>query len=107
MSYVIRRVYSVKPGSARRVATALEKQAKAYEAAGQREPTRVYFNGGTLPGEKDRVYMEWTADVIESPYREGNVIPQTATDAGAVVRDLIEGNYIEFYEQITPAKYQD
>ncbi|MDA1298388.1 MAG: hypothetical protein O3B04_10410 [Chloroflexi bacterium] len=107
MSYVIRRVFVVKPGSARKVATTVAKQAKLYEEAGQRSPCQVYFNGGTVPGEKDRVYMEWTADVIESPYREGNVIPQSVRDAGTSSRDLIEGSHIEFYELLTPAKFQD
>ena len=107
MSYVIRRVYEVKPGSARRVATTLAKQAALYEEAGQRSPSRIYFNGGTLPGEKDRVYMEWTADVIASPYREGNQIPQTVMDAGAANRDLVIGNHIEFFELLTPSKHQE
>lgn len=107
MSYVIRRVFTVKPGSARKVATSVVKQAEAYEAAGQRSNTRVYFNGGTVPGQKDRVYMEWTADTIDSPYREGNVIPQTVRDAGAPARDLIEDSYIEFFELMIPAKFQD
>ena len=107
MSYVIRRVFIVKPGAARKVATNLKKQAEEYEKAGQRTPTRIYFNGGTLPGETNRVYMEWTADVIDSPYREGNVIPQSARDAGAKNAGLIESNHIEFYELLTPAKYQE
>lgn len=107
MSYVIRRVFEVKPGSARKVATTVAKQAELYEEAGQRSPCQVYFNGGTIPGQSDRVYMEWTADVIDSPYREGNVIPQSVRDAGTNTRDLIERSYIEFYELLTPAKYQD
>lgn len=107
MSYVIRRVFEVKPGAARKVATAVAKQSELYEEAGQRSPGRVYFNGGTVPGEKNRVYMEWTSDVIDSPYREGNVIPQTVRDAGSGVRDLIIDNYIEFYELMTPAKFQE
>lgn len=107
MSYVIRRVYVVAPGSARKVATAVAKQAAEYEKVGQRSPGRVFFNGGTLPGEKDRVYMEWTADTIDSPYREGNVIPQSVRDAGAGIRDLVESSNIEFYELLTPAKFQD
>ena len=107
MSYVIRRVFVVKPGSARKVATTVARQAEEYEKVGQRSPARIYFNGGTLPGEKDRVYMEWTADTIESPYREGNVIPQSVRDAGASSRDLIEGSHIEFYELLTPAKFQE
>lgn len=107
MSYVIRRVYEVQPGSARKVATTVAKQAGLYEEAGQRSPSRVYFNGGTLPGQKDRVYMEWTADVIDSPYREGNVIPQSVRDAGSGTRDLVIDTYIEFYELMTPAKAQE
>lgn len=107
MAYVIRRVYEVKPGTARQVATTVARQAELYEEAGQRSPSRVYFNGGTLPGEKDRVYMEWTADVIDSPYREGNVIPQSVRDAGAATRDMVLNNYIEFYELMVPAKFQD
>lgn len=107
MSYVIRRVFEVKPGTARKVATVVQKQSELYEEAGQRSSSRVYFNGGTIPGEKDRVYMEWTTDVIDSPYREGNVIPQSVRDAGADARDLIETSFIEFYELMTPAKFQD
>lgn len=107
MSYVIRRVYEVKLGSARKVATTVAKQAELYEEAEQRSPSRIYFNGGTLPGEKDRVYMEWTAEVIDSPYREGNVIPQTVRDAGSGTRDLVLDTYIEFYELMTPAKAQE
>ena len=102
--YVIRRVYEVKPGMARRYATIAMKQSEEYEAAGQRSPARIYFNGGTIPGEKNRVYMEWTADVVESPYREGNVIPQSVLDAGAPGRDMVIESWIEFYELMTPGK---
>ncbi len=107
MSYVIRRVYTVKPGSARRVATTVAKQAELYEEAGQRSPCRVYFNGGTVPGEKDRVYMEWTSDIIDSPYREGNVIPRSVIEAGANSRDDIIESRIEFFELMVPAKFQE
>jgi hypothetical protein len=102
--YVIRRVYEVKPGMARRYATIAMKQGAEYEAAGQRSPSRVYYNGGTVPGEKNRVYVEWTADVIDSPSREGNVIPQSVRDAGAPGRDMVIDNWIEFHELMTPAK---
>ena len=47
--------------------------------------------------------MEWTAPVIESPYRGDNTLP----DVGAIgqkVRDLIEDSWIEFYELLTPDK---
>lgn len=105
--YVIRRVFQVKPGAARRYATIVMKMAEAYERAGQRSNTRVYFNGGTVPGEKNRVYMEWTADVLDSPYREGNVIPQEVRDIGAPGRELVEDNWIEFYEMMIPVKAQE
>jgi len=52
----------------------------------------------------NRVYMEWTADVIESPYREGNVTPQSARDAASSGRDMVIDQWIEFYELMTPAK---
>jgi hypothetical protein len=102
--FVIRRVFEVKPGMARAYATVARRQADAYESSGQRSATQIYFNGGTVPGELDRVYMEWTADVIDSAYREGNVIPQSAIDAGAPGRDMTLKTWIEFYELMTPAK---
>jgi hypothetical protein len=74
---LIRRVWTVKRRETRKAATIAADIGKAYEEAGQRSATSVYFNGGTLPGEKDRVYMQWTAEVIG------------------------------FYELITPAKAQD
>jgi hypothetical protein len=105
--YVIRRVWEVKPGMARRYATIARKVADAYGEAGQRSESKIYFNGGTLPGERHRVYMEWTAETIESPYREGNVIPQAVRDAGAPGRDMVIDNWIEFYELLTPAKMDE
>ena len=105
--YVIRRAYEVKPGTARKVATLVQQQGDAYHNAGQRSEVRVYFNGGTLPGEKDRVYMEWTDKVIDSPYREGLTLPQEALDIGAKVRENVVNQYIEFFEMMIPAKMQE
>ena len=105
--YVIRRVYEVKPGMARRYATIAMKMCEEYEASGQRSNARIYFNGGTIPGERNRVYMEWTADILDSPYREGNVIPQSVRDVGAEGRDMVIDNWIEFYELMIPAKSDD
>lgn len=101
--YVIKRVWIAKPREARRVASIVAEIGKVYEESGQREPTRVYFNGGTLPGDKDVVYMEWTAEVLESPYRGDNVLPDTG-GLGAKLRELTEDNWIEFYELLTPDK---
>ena len=102
--YVIRRVWSVEPRQARKAASIAAAIGKAYQDAGQREPVRVYFNSGTVPGEKDRVYMEWTADVIDSPYRGDNEFPEEATRLGAKMRELQVESWIEFYELMTPDK---
>lgn len=101
--YVIRRVWATKPREARRVASMVAEVGKIYEDSGQREPVRVYFNGGTLPGERDVVYMEWTAPVLESPYRGGNELPDTG-GLGGKIRELTEESWIEFYELLTPDK---
>jgi hypothetical protein len=104
--YVIRRVWAVLPREARRAATIVADMAQRYEESGQRSDVRVYFNGGTLPGEKDRVYMEWLAEAIESPYRAGNEIPQEARDLSVELRELTTDSWIEFNELFTPDKAQ-
>lgn len=104
--YVIRRVYEVKPGTARKVATLVQQQGDAYHSAGQRSEVRVYFNGGTLPGDNNRVYMEWTDETIDSPYREGLTLPKEALEIGAKVRENVISQHIEFYEMMIPAKMQ-
>ena len=101
--YVIRRVWATKSREARRVASIAAEIGKIYEDSGQREPVRVYFNGGTLPGERDVVYMEWTADALESPYRGDNELPDTG-GLGKRMRELTEDSWIEFYELLTPDK---
>ena len=101
--YVIRRVWETKPREARRAASIVAEIGRIYEDSGQREPVRVYFNGGTVPGEKNRVYMEWTAEVLESPYRGDNVIPDSG-GLGQKLRDITEASWIEFYELLTPDK---
>ena len=101
--YVIRRVWAAKPREARKVASIVAAIGKIYEDAEQRDPVRVYFNGGTLPGERNRVYMEWTAPVIESPYRAGNELPDTGK-LSQRLRELTEDNWIEFHELLTPEK---
>lgn len=105
--YVIRRVYEVKPGTARRVATLVKQQGDAYTDAGQRSEVRVYFNGGTVPGDNNRVYMEWTDAVIDSPYREGLTLVPEAAVFGAKIREHVISQRIEFFEMMIPAKMQD
>jgi hypothetical protein len=105
--YLIRRVYEVKPGLARQVVSLVQRQGDIYTAAGQRSKVLVYFNGGTVPGHNNRGYMEWTDETIESPMREGLDLPKEALQIGANVRELIEDQYIEFFEMMIPAKMQE
>ena len=105
--YMIRRWYKTKPGEARRVATLVHRQVSIYRDAGQRGEFSVAFNGATLPGEQDVVCLEWTDESIQSPYREGNVLPKEALTFGAEVRKLIESQRIEFLELLTPDKFQE
>lgn len=95
--YLIRRVWNVKPSATRQVADIVDKIGKAYQDAGQRSKTRVYWSGYTVPGPANKVYMDWTQETIDSPYREDNVSPGTG-DLGAQLRELTEDSYIEFYE---------
>ncbi len=105
--YLIRRVYDVKPRAAREAATIAARIGELYHEAGRRSEVRVYFNGTTLPGETDVVYMEWTDDVIRSPYgRDEPSIPE-ASELGARLRELTLGSRIEFYEMLTPDKAMD
>ena len=100
--YLIRRVFRCKPGTARRAAEQITKIGKAYENAGQRSPVRVYTSGGTVPGPANTVYMDWVAQVIEPPYRDGNVIPEEVRSLGQQMAEFVEESYIEFYEMFEP-----
>ena len=105
--YLIRRIFNTKPGEARRVASLVHKQAQAYHDAGHRSEFKVYFNGGTVPGETNVVVLEWTDEALMSPMRGGNDLPQEALDIGAHVREYVESNRIEFMELLTPDKIMD
>ncbi len=96
--YLIRRVFRCKPGTARRAAELITNIGKAYESAGQRSTIRVYTSGGTVPGPANTVYMDWTAQVIDPPYREGNAIPEEVRTLGQQQSEFVEDSYIEFYE---------
>lgn len=104
--YHIRRVWKIKTGQARNAAKLVNEIANDYSDAGQRNKSLVYFNGGTLPCPKNelhRVYMQWTADVIDSPYREGNKIPTSS--AYSKLNELVDhsdgpGTWVEFWEGI-------
>ena len=105
--YLVRRIFNTKPGEARRVASLVHKQAQIYHDAGHRSEFKVYFNGGTVPGENNVVVLEWTDEALMSPMRDGNDIPPAVYDVGAQVRDLTTGNRIEFMELMTPDKLMD
>ena len=98
--YLIRRVYKVKPRTARQAMEIMAQMGKVYEEAGQRTPTRVYMSGGTVPGPADTVYMDWTEETIRSPYREGNKVPDGMSELGAQLRELQEESHIEFFEML-------
>ena len=100
--YLVRRVWKVKPGTSRRAAQLIAQIGKVYEDAGQRSPTRVYVSGGTVPGPANTVYMDWTEEVLQSPYREDNIIPEELRKIGPELRELQEESYIEFYEMYSP-----
>ena len=103
--YVVRRVWEVKPSEARLAATLVDAMGRDYEAHGKRSPSRVYFNNGTLPGDRYRVYMEWTEDAIASPYRADQVqSSDQARNLYARLRELTLDSWIEFYELMTPDK---
>ena len=100
--YLIRRVFKCKPGTARRAAEQITKIGKSYEKVGQRSPIRVYTSGGTVPGPADTVYMDWVAQVIDSPMRDGNAIPEEIRPVSQQMLDYVENSYIEFYEMFEP-----
>ena len=105
--YLVRRIFTTKPGAARQVASLVHKQAQIYHDAGHRSEFKVYFNPGTVPGENNVVVLEWTDEALMSPMRGGNDIPPEVYDVGAQVRELTEGNRIEFMELMTPDKMMD
>ncbi len=105
--YLVRRILHTKPGEARRVASMIHKQAQIYRDAGQRSEFKVYFNGGTLPGDTNVVVLEWTEEALMSPMREGNDIPQEALALGRAAFEFIESGRIEFMELLTPDKMMD
>lgn len=102
--YLIRRIYTVNPGQARKVATLIDSIGSAYEEAGIRSTSRVYFNSGTTPGEKNTVVMEWTDETLLTPYRDDRVYAEGLDDITAELRDLAIDSTIEFWELMTPDK---
>lgn len=102
--FLVRRIYDVQPGQARKAATIIDKIGKAYEEGGTRSASRVYFNSGTTPGDKNTVVMEWTDETLETTYREDRIRVDTS-GLSAALNDLVVGSRIEFWELMTDEKY--
>ncbi len=102
--YLIRRIYTVKPGEARKAATLIDEIGRKYLEAGTRTESRVYFNSGTTPGDRDTVVMEWTDDSLESPYRPGRTPVEGVAELAAQLRDVALDSRIEFWELMTDDK---
>ena len=100
--YLLRRVFKCKPRTAYRAAAVITKIGEAYMNAGLRSPIRVYLSGGTVPGPANTVYMDWTQTAIESPGREGNVIPSEIRPLWTEALEFVEEDHIEFYEMFEP-----
>ena len=103
--YLVRRIYTVKPGEARKAASLIDQIGKAYEEAGTRSESRVYFNSGTTPGTKNTVVMEWTDESLETPYRDDRVKVEGLGEISAQLRDIALESEIEFWELMTDEKH--
>ena len=96
--YLVRRVFKVKPRTARRAAPIIAQLGRCFEEAGQRTLTRVYISGGTVPGPADTVYMDWTEETLRSPYGPEAKSPQDLSKIYNELNELQESTFIEFYE---------
>jgi hypothetical protein len=96
--FVIRRVWKVKKGTARKAAAVVTEIGKMYEEAGLRQPSRVYTSGGSVPGPADTVYMEWVEEALRDAYRADNPKPAREDELFAQLREFREDEYVEFYQ---------
>ena len=103
--YLIRRIYTVKPAQARKAATLIDQIGQAYEAAGIRSRSRVYFNSGTTPGDRNTVVMEWTDETLQTPYRDDRVYAEGLEDVVAELREIAIDSTIEFWELMNDEKH--
>jgi hypothetical protein len=102
--YLIRRIYTVKPGEARKAATLIDQIGKAYQEAGTRSESRVYFNSGTTPGERNTVVMEWMDESLRTPYRDGRPTVEGVQEIASQLREIAVDSQIEFWELMTDDK---
>ncbi len=97
--FVIRRMFKVKKGTARKAAEVITQIGKYYEDLGQRKPSWVYISGSTVPGPADTVYMEWAEEALMSAYRdEVRDTPPDLDKLFTQLREYQEETWIEFYE---------
>jgi len=102
--YLIRRIYTVKPGEARKAASLIDAIGHAYEEAGTRSESRVYFNSGTTPGQRNQVVMEWTDDTLRTPYRDDRITVEGVGEIATQLREVAIESEIEFWELMTEEK---
>lgn len=102
--YLVRRVYTIKPGETRRAATLIHAIGKAYEESGTRSESTVYFNSGTTPGERNTVVMEWTDETLRTPYRDDRTRVEGLEDVAAQLREIAIESEIEFWELMNDDK---
>ena len=105
--YLIRRIYTVKPGQVRKAASLIDTIGKAYQDAGIRSASRVYFNSGTTPGDKNTVVMEWSDETLRTPYRDDRVHAEGLDETVTELRELAIDSTIEFWELMTNEKRMD
>ena len=96
--FLVRRIFKVKKGTARKAAELITQIGAGYQEAGQRTPSRVYLSGGSVPGPANTVYMEWVEEELRSVYRENNPVPPGNSELYQQLRELQEETSIEFYE---------
>ncbi len=103
--YLIRRVFKVKPGTARKAVKIIAQMGKVFEDAGQRSLSRVYMSGGSVPGPSNTIYMDWIEEQLLHPLRRGNKVPDDFVALRDQLRDeYLVDSYIEFYEMYAPRK---
>ena len=103
--FLVRRVFRARDKKVWEAASVIDEMGREYEKAGQRNESKVYLSANTTPGEYGLIYMEWTAEVLESVYRGDNEIPsRIRKELGPMLRDLVDEQWIEFYELLTPDK---
>ena len=102
--FLVQRVFKAKPGKVWEAASIISEIGKEYMKAGQRTDSRIFLSAGTTPGEYGLIYMEWEAEVLESVYRGDNEKINELGPLFQQLRELVEDQWIEFFELLTPDK---